>query len=166
LRLLDGRRVRRQSGKRAVDIPLIQILELLDHLFRQLFIRMDDAKLRRRLDKGSLCLADRRESLMEIGRHLTEVSAGRLRRQAQRGTDLMNIRRGLLHLRLRFREHRLPSIIFLPADRPIRQQLLCAAEIKLCQLECCVAFVKRGDAGVQQSHSVLHVLHGVLQFPT
>ena len=34
LRLLDGRCIRRQSGERAVDIALIQLLELLDHLLR------------------------------------------------------------------------------------------------------------------------------------
>ena len=34
LRLLDGRCIRRQSSKRAVDIALIQSLELLDHLLR------------------------------------------------------------------------------------------------------------------------------------
>ena len=77
LRLLDGRCIRRQSGKRAVDIALIQLLELLDHLLRLLFIRMGHAQLRRGLNQGRLRLPDGGESLIEIGRHLAEISACR-----------------------------------------------------------------------------------------
>ena len=82
LRLLDGRRISRQPGKRAVDVTLIQFLELLDHLLRQLLIRMGDAELRRRLNEGCLRLPDGRESLIEIGRDLTEITAFGLRRQS------------------------------------------------------------------------------------
>src|SRR5262249_45551326 len=117
LRLLDGRCIRRQSSKPAVDIALIQALELLDHLLRQLIIRMDNAELRRRLNESGLRLADGRESLIEIGWHLSKVSASRLRLQAQRDADLMDIRHRLRHFRLRYRYGRLPPIIFLLADR-------------------------------------------------
>ena len=47
---------------------------------------MSNAKLRRRLDESCLRLSDGRESLIEIGRHLTEIPAFRLRRQPQRDT--------------------------------------------------------------------------------
>ena len=75
LGLLDGRRVGRQPGEGAIDVALIQFLELLDHLLRRLVIRMDDAELSRRLDQRRLRLEDRREGLIEIGRNLAEIFA-------------------------------------------------------------------------------------------
>ena len=130
---LIGWGVRRQFGKRLVGITSIEILELLQHLLRQLLKRMGDAELCGCPDQGGLRVADGGEGLVEIGRHLSEIAAFGLRRQAQRGADLMDIRHRLRHLRLRFRQDRLPSIIFLPAYRFVRQQLLRACEFQLCQ---------------------------------
>ena len=107
-RLLDGRRIIRKCGQRTVDIALIEALELLEHLLRQLFIRMSNAKLRGRLDESCLRLSDGRESLIEIGRHLAEISAFRLRQQPQGDTDLMDIRLCLDNVRLRDRKCGLP----------------------------------------------------------
>jgi len=79
---------------------LIQFLELLDHLLWLLVIRMDHAQLRRRLNQGCLRRSDGREGLIEIGRHLTEISAFGLLRQPQRDADLMYIRHCLSNVRL------------------------------------------------------------------
>ena len=75
LGLLDGRRLRRQPGERAVDVARTGFLELLEHLLRRLVVRMDNTQLSRALDQGRLRLADGREGLIEIGRHLAEISA-------------------------------------------------------------------------------------------
>ena len=165
MRLLDGRSVRGQSSKRAVDIAVIQLLELLDHLLRQLFVGMGNAQLCCRLDQGCLRISDGRESLIEIGWHLTKIAACGLRRQSQGDTDLMDIRHCLNDFRLRDRLGGLPSIVVLPTYGCLRQQLLSPGEFNLRQLECGLAFVESGNAGMQLGHPVVDVVHGVLQFP-
>ena len=64
---------------------------------------MDNAELRRGLNESCLRLPDGGKSLIEIGWHLTEISAFRLRRQAQRDTDLTDLGQRLRHFGLRRR---------------------------------------------------------------
>ena len=122
---------------------------------------MSNAKLRRRLDESCLRLSNGRESLIEIGRHLTEISAFRLRRQSQRDTDLMDVRLCLDNFRLRNRKCGLPLIVLLPAYGRLRQQLLGPSKFHLRQLECGLAFIEGGNAGMQRGHPVIDVLNGV-----
>src|SRR5580704_8021924 len=110
---------------------------------------MSNAKLGRRLDESCLRFSNGRKGLIEIGRHLTEISAFRLRRQPQRDTDLMDIRLCLDNFSLRDRKCGLPLIVLLPAYGRLRQQLLSASKFNLCQLERGVAFIERGNAGMQ-----------------
>ena len=57
---------------------------------------MDNAELSRTLDQVCLRLEDGRKGLIEIGRHLAEISAlFGFRRQSQRGADLVDIGQGL-----------------------------------------------------------------------
>ena len=93
LGLLDGRRLRRQPGEYAVDVAFgIELFELFEHLLRSLVVRMDNAQLSRTLNQLCLRLQDRRKSLIEIGRHLAEITALRVRLQSQRDPDLVRIR--------------------------------------------------------------------------
>jgi hypothetical protein len=57
LGLLDPRCVLRQPSEHAVYIPLgVELLELLEHLFWSLGVRMNDAKLRRGVNEVRLRL--------------------------------------------------------------------------------------------------------------
>ena len=78
LGLLDGRRVRRQPGEGAVDVALIRFRTASSICFGRLVERMDDAELRRALNQVRLRLADGGKGLIEIGRHLAEISAVRV----------------------------------------------------------------------------------------
>ena len=89
LGLLDVRRVRRQPSEGAVDVAFL--FERLEHLFRRLLERMDDAELSRTLNQRGLRLEHRRKGLIEIGGNLAEISPVGFRRQSQRGADLMSI---------------------------------------------------------------------------
>ena len=61
-----------------------KLSELFEHLLRGLVVGMDNAQFGCRLNQLRLRLQDRRERLVEIGRHLVEISAVfGLRRQAQ-----------------------------------------------------------------------------------
>ena len=93
LGLLDGRRLLRQPSERAVDVAFgIELLELFEHLRRSLADRMDDPQLSRTLKQICLRPQDRRERLIEIGRHLAEIPAALgLRRQPQRDPDLVHV---------------------------------------------------------------------------
>ena len=106
---------------------------------------MSNAELRRRLNESCLRLSDGRESLIEIGRYLTEVPAFGLRHQSQGDTGLMYVRHRLRHFRLRNREGGLPSIMLLLGYDPRRQQLLRARKFKLCELKCGLAFIESGN---------------------
>ncbi len=77
----------------AVDVALF--FELLEHLLRALVVGMDDTKLSRTLNQVRLRLKNRRKGLIEIGRHLAEIfTAVGLRRQPQRGADLVDFGQG------------------------------------------------------------------------
>ena len=54
-------------------------------------------------------------------------------------------------------------IVFLLTRDLFRQQLLSPVEINLCQLECGVAFIECGNAGMQLGDPVIDILYGVLQ---
>jgi len=72
LGLLDGRRLCSQAIECAVDIALF---ELFDYLLRRLVVGMENAQLSRRLKQLRQGLQNRRERLIEIGRHLVEIRA-------------------------------------------------------------------------------------------
>ena len=127
---------------------------------------MDDAKLRRALDQVRLRLQDGGEGLIEIGRHLAEISACRV-------APAIPKRHG-------FDGHP-PRLATLPpaqptgplaADRtprwlmsPCGSNCSARANSSCANLRCGVALVESGNAGMQQGHLVVDVLDGVLQFP-
>ena len=164
LGLLDVRRFRRQPSEGAIDVALF--FERLDHLFRRLLERMDDAQLSRALDQVRLRLEHGRKGLIEIGRNLAEISPLGLRRQTQRDTDLMDIGQRRDNVRARRQQSRLPPVVLRPGDIARHHQLGGPIEIELSQRELGLALVESGDPGAQQGHLVVDVLIGVLQFPT
>ena len=165
LGLLDGRRLGRQPGERAVDVALF--FELLDHLLWGLVVGMDHAKLSRRLDQVRLRREDGRKGLIEIGRHLVETFAAiGLRRQSQRGANLVNFGQRLGDLCARQSTRLLERDRTADGSQPRSPASCCARSKSACaSVNVGLALVESGYPSMQQGDLVVDVLDGVLQLP-
>ena len=127
---------------------------------------MDNAELSRGLNQSCLRLQDGRESLIEIGRYLAEISARRAAPASPKrhGFDVTSAIACVTSACATDRAACRRSYSSL-AYRSRRQQFLRPGEFNLRELQCGLAFFKGGNAGMQQGDLVVDVLHGVLQLP-